>query len=109
MRATLVVDREQSKVERYEALIRISNSIRARKEPHDLFEVLVVELAKVIPFDAIAQFDESANKVNWHLGPFCRPHEHSPVDDDVETPPRVEHAHQRGVIHRDLRPATSCG
>jgi formate hydrogenlyase transcriptional activator len=57
---------------RYEALIRISNSIRARTEPQDLFDVLVEELGKVIPFDAIAQFDESANKMHWHVGPECK-------------------------------------
>ena len=34
---------------RYEALIRISNSIRARKEPRDLFGILVDELRKVAP------------------------------------------------------------
>jgi len=96
--ATLVVDRGQSTAERYEALIRISNSIRARKEPRDLFEVLVLELAKVIPFDAIAQFDESANKVNWHLGPLCRTHDHSPGEDDVETLPRYVYRTQETVV-----------
>src|SRR5579883_338148 len=57
---------------RYEALIRISNSIRARKEPQELFQLLVDELKLVIPFDAIAQFDESSNKIHWHLGPGCQ-------------------------------------
>jgi formate hydrogenlyase transcriptional activator len=63
---------DPSTAARYEALIRISNSIRARKEPRDLFDILVDELGKVIRFDAVAQFDESANKVHWHLGPACR-------------------------------------
>jgi formate hydrogenlyase transcriptional activator len=98
MAATLDVDRDQSTAERYEALIRISNSIRARKDPRDLFEVLVLELGKVIPFDAIAQFDESANKVNWHLGPLCRMREHPPVKDDVETLPRYVYRTQERVV-----------
>src|SRR5215468_5559729 len=57
---------------RYEALIRIANSVRAQKEPDDLFQILVDELRHVVPFDAIAQFDESANKIRWHLCSACR-------------------------------------
>jgi formate hydrogenlyase transcriptional activator len=71
---------------RYEALMRISNSIRAHKEPQDLFAILVHELSKVVPFDAIAQFDESANKVHWHLGPGCRCHTPSAVDGEENLP-----------------------
>jgi len=39
-------DRGLVRLLRYEVLVRISNSIRARKEPQDLFEVLVNELRK---------------------------------------------------------------
>jgi formate hydrogenlyase transcriptional activator len=56
---------------RYEALIRIANSVRAQKNPDDLFQILVDELRNVVPFDAIAQFDESANKIRWHLCSAC--------------------------------------
>ena len=66
--------------QRYEALIRIANSIRARKDPQELFDILVHELSQVIQFDGIAQFDERSNKVNWHFGTGCRKHEHSPAD-----------------------------
>jgi formate hydrogenlyase transcriptional activator len=52
---------------RYESLIRLADSIRAQPEPRALFRVLVNELIQVVPFDAIAQFDESSKKVNWHL------------------------------------------
>lgn len=52
---------------RYESLIRLAESIRAQHELEGLFRVMVAELSKVIQFDAIAQFDESANKVEWHL------------------------------------------
>jgi formate hydrogenlyase transcriptional activator len=70
----------------YEALIRISNSIRARKDPQCLFEALVRELRDVIPFDAIAQFDESANTVNWHWSPACTPAEDRPEDTGESLP-----------------------
>jgi formate hydrogenlyase transcriptional activator len=84
---------------RYEALIRISNSIRARKEPKELFGILVHELSKVIPFDAIAQFDESANKVNWHLGPACEHKEHCPSEDETEEPlPQMVYRTQETVV-----------
>jgi formate hydrogenlyase transcriptional activator len=65
---------------RYEALIRIANSIRACKTPEDLFRVLTHELSQVVPFDAIAQFDESSNKIRWHLGSVCRALKHSPEE-----------------------------
>jgi formate hydrogenlyase transcriptional activator len=76
----LAVATDPSTAARYEALIRISNSIRAGKEPRDLFDILVHELGKVVRFDAVAQFDESANKVRWHLGPCCRHLESHPTE-----------------------------
>jgi len=82
---------------RYEALIRISNSIRARKEPQELFEILVEELGKIIPFDAIAQFDESANRVNWHLGPACHA-EQCPEKDDSEPLPQWVFRTQEAIV-----------
>ena len=81
MIASLAPATESSTSARYEALIRISNSIRARTEPQDLFDVLVQELGKVVPFDAIAQFDESANKMHWHVGPACKRLEGCPSED----------------------------
>jgi formate hydrogenlyase transcriptional activator len=94
-----VMERESSAAARYEALIRISNSIRASKEPHDLFEILVDELSKVIPFDAIAQFDESANKVCWHLGPACQQHEKCPsAVEGGENLPRLVYRTQETVV-----------
>ena len=84
---------------RYEALIRISNSIRARKEPPELFEILVHELRRVIPFDAIAQFDESANKVNWHLGAACQKGPKCSMEDaNGETLPRLVYRTQEPVV-----------
>jgi formate hydrogenlyase transcriptional activator len=83
--ATLArVEARGSTAERYESLIRIANSIRAQKEPQELFGILVHELSQVIQFDGIAQFDESANKINWHLGAGCRNREHGPSEIDRE-------------------------
>src|SRR5581483_3771182 len=86
---------------RYEALIRISNSIRASKEPEELFEILVRELGSVIPFDAIAQFDDSANKVYWHLGLACQPRDTCPQEEEEEsgeTLPRLVYRTQETVV-----------
>jgi formate hydrogenlyase transcriptional activator len=52
---------------RYESLIRLADSIRAQRDPNGLFGILVHELSSVVPFDAVAQFDEAANKLNWYL------------------------------------------
>lgn len=75
---------EQSTAKRYESLIRIANSIRAQQDPQELFGVLVHELSQVIQFDGIAQFDESSNKINWHLGGGCRQRDHGPSETDRE-------------------------
>jgi formate hydrogenlyase transcriptional activator len=58
---------------RYESLIRLAEAIRTTRRPEDLFQVLVRELANVVRFDAVAQYDDALNKVNWHLGDACNP------------------------------------
>jgi formate hydrogenlyase transcriptional activator len=58
---------------RYESLIRLAEAIRTHQHPQDLFQVLVRELGNVVRFDAIAQYDEALNKVNWYLGELCNP------------------------------------
>ena len=92
---------ESSIAARYEALLRGANSIRARKAPQDLFEILVCELSKAIPFDAIAHFDAPADTVRWHLGAACR----KPDDwqaDHAENLPRLVYRTQEPVILRTL-------
>ena len=69
--ASLEVRSEQSVGARYESLIRLADSIRAHHEPKALFHVLANELSQVVPFDAIAQYDEASRKVNWHLCESC--------------------------------------
>jgi hypothetical protein len=64
--------RAQQQTRRYEALIRIGNSIRAQKSSDELFHVLADELQQVAPADAILQFDGAANRIRYHIGPACR-------------------------------------
>jgi formate hydrogenlyase transcriptional activator len=87
----------QSTPARYEALMRISHSIRTRRESEDLFEILVRELGKVIQFDAIAQF-ESETKLRWHFGPVCRTPQHRPGEDDSETLPAYVYRTQEAIV-----------
>jgi formate hydrogenlyase transcriptional activator len=74
----------QSTATRYESLIRIAASVRSQKEPRGLFQLLVHELGQVIQFDAIAQYDEASNKVDWHIGPACRTLDCAPSEIDKE-------------------------
>ena len=68
----LETESHQSTAARYESLIRIAASVRAQNEPQELFGLLIEELGQVIQFDAIAQFDESSNKIHWHMCSGCR-------------------------------------
>jgi formate hydrogenlyase transcriptional activator len=52
---------------RYQSLIRLAEFIRARRTPQEFFDLLACELCRVVRFDAIAQFDDAANKVRWHI------------------------------------------
>jgi formate hydrogenlyase transcriptional activator len=56
---------------RYQSLIRLAESIRERRDPRELFDLLASELLRVVQFDAIAQYDEAANKVHWHVNEAC--------------------------------------
>jgi len=57
----------ESLAPRYESLIRLAEAIRSHGDQKDLFQLLVDELHQVVPFDAMAQFDRSGNRVNWHF------------------------------------------
>src|SRR6266853_3708869 len=57
----------QSLAPRYESLIRVAEAIRSHRDQKDLFQLLVVELSQVVPFDGMAQVDPAGNKVNWHF------------------------------------------
>src|SRR4051812_7775331 len=51
---------------RYESLIRLAEAIRAGAGVDNLFALLVEQMRGVVPFDAMAQFDETSTKVKWH-------------------------------------------
>jgi formate hydrogenlyase transcriptional activator len=89
---------EESTAERYEALIRIAAAVRAQTEPRKLFGILVHELGQVLQFDAIAQYDERSNKVDWHLGAGCHKPD-SPVSeiDNEETLAAWVYRTQEGI------------
>ncbi len=57
----------RGKDSRYEALIRLAETIRSRPDPKDLFETLADQLHEFVPFDVMAQFDSAANKVRWRF------------------------------------------
>ena len=75
---------DQYTAARYESLIRLAASVRAQREPQELFGILVHELGQVLQFDGIAQFDERSNKVNWHMCSGCRKPDRLPSETDKE-------------------------
>ncbi len=79
-----VLQTDRSTAARYESLIRIATAVRSQKQSQDLFALLVEELGQVVPFDAIAQYDEGSNKVHWHLCPGCRKPDCAPQDIDKD-------------------------
>ena len=91
------VESDQSTAERYESLIRIATSIRAQKDPRELFGILVHELDQVLQFDAIAQFDEASNKVAWHLCRGCQS-DKAPSEADKDTIAAWVYEHQETVV-----------
>ena len=52
---------------RYESLIRLAEAVRSHRDGRELFELLARELRRVVPFDAIAQYDDRPSKVHWHI------------------------------------------
>src|SRR5437016_3393629 len=88
---------DHSTAQRYESLIRIAASIRAQKDPRELFGVLVRELGQVVQFDGIAQFDEASNKIDWYLCPGCVRPVPSEIDKD-ETIAAWVYRHQETII-----------
>jgi formate hydrogenlyase transcriptional activator len=52
---------------RYEALIRLAETIRSHPDERDLFQTLASELREVVQFDAFCQFDGAVNWVQWYF------------------------------------------
>ncbi len=82
--AVLEMESHQSTAARYESLIRIAAAVRSQKDPQELFGLLTQELGQVVQFDAIAQYDDSSNKVHWHMCSGCRKPPTLPSEIDKE-------------------------
>src|SRR5262245_29650134 len=92
---------------RYEALIRMADAVRSHRDGRELFELLARELRLVVPFDAIAQYDERPSKVNWHIctkTQEAKPVSSGPLGDVLteETLAWWVHRHQEIVVIPDL-------
>jgi formate hydrogenlyase transcriptional activator len=90
---------------RYESLIRMAGAVRSHRDGRELFELLARELRRVVPFDAIAQYDDRPCKVNWHICTNAQ----SPASDHPlaglateETLAWWVHQHQEVVVIPDL-------
>jgi formate hydrogenlyase transcriptional activator len=85
---------------RYESLIRLAEAIRSRHDQKELFQLLANELRRVVPFDAIAQFDEASNKVNWHVCAQCNQQDLAPLSGLVkeETVAWWVYEHQQALV-----------
>jgi formate hydrogenlyase transcriptional activator len=96
------LDHEQNEAvnERYQSLIRLAESIRARRDPRELFDLLATELCRVVQFDAIAQYDEAANKVYWHVDRVCVPSSPGTATPKEETLAWWIYQHQEPVLIR---------
>ena len=104
---TLAVQASEPIARRYEALIRIANSVRSQTNSDELFQILADELRQIVPFDAIAQFDESANKIRWHMCSAClQPKEKPDELDREETLASFVYREQRIVTLRTLQGET---
>jgi len=93
---------------RYDSLIRVADAIRSSPHGRELFDLLARELRRVVPFDAIAQYDDRPSKVNWHICPSAQPAAEAasahPLADLVteETLAWWVHQHQEIVVVADL-------
>jgi formate hydrogenlyase transcriptional activator len=97
--AMALAQAHDSTAERYESLIRIATSIRGQQDARELFGVLVHELGQVVSFDAIAQYDESSNKIALHLGSGCANAQDCPAQMDKEdTIAAWVYEHQETVV-----------
>jgi formate hydrogenlyase transcriptional activator len=71
----------------YEALIRLAEAIRSHPDEKDLFRTLVNELLEVVKFDALCQFDDTANWVQWY---FAEPYNDKLESRRLEAVPKEE-------------------
>jgi formate hydrogenlyase transcriptional activator len=98
---------EASLAARYESLIRMAEAVRSHRDQGELFDLLARELRRVVPFDAIVQYDDAANKVQWHLCPDAARSGLPPSDplsdlNKEDTLAWWVHEHQEIVVVSDL-------
>src|SRR5437868_11885286 len=74
---------------RYEALIRLAETIRSRPDEGDLFQTLANELHEVVEFDAFCQFEGAAHWVQWY---FVEPYKNKLETRRLEPVPKEETA-----------------
>jgi formate hydrogenlyase transcriptional activator len=92
---------------RYESLIRMADAVRSHRDQRELFDLLARELRRVVPFDAIVQYDDAPSKVHWHLCPDAAPAER-PLSDPLADLTKEDtlawwvHEHQEIVVVSDL-------
>jgi formate hydrogenlyase transcriptional activator len=83
---------------RYESLIRLAAAVRSNRDGRELFELLARELRRVVPFDAIAQYDDRPSKVNWHVCADMPQPSASPLGDLATEETLAWWVHQRQEI-----------
>src|SRR5690242_11235809 len=96
---TTAEDHSRELAARYESLIRLAEAIRSEHDDKELFRLLADELRQVVPFDALAQYDEAANKVQWYMCESCT-QPSAPLGDlsKEETVAWWVHRHQQAVV-----------
>jgi formate hydrogenlyase transcriptional activator len=96
---------DMSLAARYESLIRLAAAVRSHHDGRELFELLARELRRVVPFDAIAQYDDGPSKVNWHICAGMPQPPASPLGDlaTEETLAWWVHKYQEVVVVSDLQ------
>jgi formate hydrogenlyase transcriptional activator len=96
--------------ERYEALIRVSQAIRAHHDPETLFRAMAKELRRVVRFDGIvvARYDQTSDEVVWSACEICGQDEsvnapHLPAAESIE---KFVYDRQEPVVIPDLAQET---
>jgi formate hydrogenlyase transcriptional activator len=86
----------------YEALIRLSQTIGAYRDPEEFFCALTKELHNVIKFDSIGvvQYDETGRVLHWHLAEKCKQivEDQRPKISRQESINRWVHEHQEPIV-----------
>jgi len=108
MTQSTLEDPAPAQAARYESLIRLAEAIRPGTGVDNLFALLVEQMRGVVPFDAMAQFDETSTKVNWH---YERPSGSTgpcplQATDSTDTVAGWVHAHQEPLVIPVVEDAT---